>query len=336
MANALFLSRRDLRGLAEPAEFVDAVREAYRQRGYGAAAEPRTKLLNDDPAGMLTGYLAILPDTGAMGGYMYSGGFTSRDAWFFTPLFDAETGEPLALLDGVNMNPFKTGAAGATAVDVLAREDTRKLGLIGSGPQAAGQLQATLAVRSFETVQVYSPTQSHREEFAREFNGKLKPKVEAVDSSSDAVHDADVVITATTSSTPVVDSADLSEGTHVTAMGQYDPGNRELDSETIRRSKYVLDLTARAYRDAGAFLHAREEGLVDDEHVHAELGEIVAGKRPGRETRDELTVFDSGGTGIETVAGAYLLYEKARSKGIGTPIEFAPADEALTGRPDSF
>lgn len=281
---------------------------------------------------MLTGYLAVLPETGAMGGYIYSGGFTSGDAWFFTPLYDAETGEPLALLDGASMNPFKTGAAGATAVDELAREDARTLGLLGSGPQAAGQLQATLTVREFETVKVYSPTAEHRRSFAEEFNEKLAPEVRAVSSSSDAVANADVVVTATTSSTPVVDSQDLEDGTHVTAMGQYDPGNRELDPETIARAKYVPDLRDRAHQDAGAFLHAKEQGVIDDDHIHAELGEVVAGKKPGRTSPGDLTVFDSGGTGVETVAGAYLLYERAKQRNRGKPITLASAEEALTGR----
>ena len=331
MTETLFLHSDDLDGLATPAEFVDAVREGYRQRGEGAAAEPRTKLGSEEPPGMLTSYGAVLPDTGAMGGYMYSAGFGAGDAWFTTPLFDAESGEPLAIVDGASMNPFKTGAAGAVGVDALAREDATSVAVIGSGAQARGQLRCTAAVRDLETVWIYSPTKDHRESFAGEMNERLDAAVAAVASPAAAVEGADVVITATTASEPVFDGDDLEAGAHVTAMGQYDPGKRELDATTIERAKYVPDLRARATKDAGSFLHALEAGVVDEDHIHAELGEVVAGEAEGRADDEEITVFDSGGTGIETVAGAYLLYEKAVEEGLGETIEFAPASEALTG-----
>jgi hypothetical protein len=105
-------------------------------------------------------------------------------------------------------------------------------------------------------------------------------------------------------------------------MGQYDRGKRELDAATIARATYVPDLRERAFQDAGSFLAAREAGVVDDDHVHAELGEVVAGHSPGRTSSDEVTVFDSGGTGIETVAAAWMLYERAKAEGLGETIEF--------------
>ncbi|QCW02047.1 ornithine cyclodeaminase family protein [Natrinema pallidum] len=331
MTDTLFLASSDVDSLATPAEYVDAVREGYRQRGEGAPAQPRSKFLREDPAGMFTAYAAILPDTGAMGGYMYSAGFGAADAWFMTPLFDAESGAPLALLDGASMNPFKTGAVGAVGVDELARDDADTLAIIGSGAQARGQLHATATVREFTDVRVYSPTPENRKAFASDFDDALEADVRAVDSSTAAVTDADVVITATQASEPVIDGDDLEPGTHVTAMGQYSPDKRELDAETIARATYVPDLRDRATLDAGSFIQALEADAITEDHVHAELGEVVAGTEPGRTSDDELTVFDSGGTGIETVAAAYLLYERASEQGLGQPIEFAPASEALTG-----
>jgi len=331
MTETLFLESSDVDGLATPAEFVDAVRDAYRQRGEGAPAEPRTKLGNADPPGFLTTYAAILPDTGAMGGYMYTAGFGAEDAWFTTPIFDANSGEPLALLDGASMNPFKTGATGAVAADELAREDANSAAIIGSGAQARGQLRALATVRDLETIWVYSPTKEHREEFAGEMDRRLDGSVAAVASAAAAVEGADIVVTATNASEPVFDGDALEDGTHVTAMGQYNPEKRELDAATIERAKYVPDLRDRAFQDAGSFLHALEEGVVDEDHVHAELGDVVAGNAPGRESDEEITVFDSGGTGIETVAGAYLLYEKATEAGLGETIDFAPGSQALTG-----
>jgi alanine dehydrogenase len=331
MTELLFLRSDELAGLATPAEYVDAVREGYRQRGEGAPAEPRTKLVGRDPPGMLTGYLAVLPESG-MGGYTYAAGFGDGDAHFFLPLFDPDSGRPVALLDGASMNPFKTGAAGAVAVDELARADATSVALFGSGPQARGQLRATATVRDLERVDVYSPTADHREAFAAEMNEELDATVAAVASPDAAVENADIVVTATDATEPVFDGDLLEPGTHVTAMGQYDAGRREVDPTTVARSTYVPDLRQRVTQDAGAFIHALEEGAVDDEHVHAELGDVVAGRAPGRESDDGITLFDSGGTGIETVAAAWMLYEKAREAGLGETLELAPASEALTGQ----
>jgi alanine dehydrogenase len=327
----LFLTSDELADLMDVADVVDAVREGYRQRGEGAPARPRTRLDSEQPPGMLTGYSAILPETGAMGGYMYAAGFGATDAWFVTPIFDADSGAPLAVVDGAGMNPFKTGATGAVGVDALARADASELALVGTGSQARGQLLATATVRSFASVEVFSPTADHRESFAAEFDGRLDADVRAVDSAEAAVRGADVVVTATTASDPVFDGDWLDPGTHVTAMGQYDPDKAEVDPTTVARATYVPDLRERVTRDAGAFVRAMEAGAVDEDDVHAELGDVVAGRAPGRTSDDEVTLFDSGGTGIETVAAAYYLYERATDAGRGTEIQFAPASEAMPG-----
>jgi alanine dehydrogenase len=280
---------------------------------------------------MFTGYLAVLPETGVMGGYTYGAGFGAGDAWFVTPLFDAESGEPLAVLDGASMNPFKTGAAGAVGVDELAREDARTVGIIGSGPQARGQLRAVDTVRDIDRVRVFSPTHENREAFAEEMGDVLESEVEAVEGSEQAVEGADIVVTATNAAEPVFDGDLLEPGTHVTAMGRYDDEEHELDTTAVSRAKYVLDLRARARQDAGSLMAAIEAGAVGEDHLHAELGEVVAGHAEGRVDDEEITVFDSGGTGIETVAAAHMLYERAREEGRGTTIEFAPASEAMRG-----
>lgn len=329
MTETLFLRSDETEGLATPAEYVDAVHEGYRQVGDGAPAEPRTTLPNADPPGMLTTYIAILPETGAMGGYTYSAGFGAGDAWFMTPVFDAESGEPLALIDGAHMNPFKTGAVGAVGIDVLARKDAETLAVIGSGRQARGQLVSAVTVREFSQIKVFSPTKDNREAFAAAMNEQLEPTVAAVASSAAAVEGADVVVTATNASQPVFDGDHLDDGAHVTAIGQYNPDKRELDGTTIQRATYVPDLRKRAFQDSGSFLQAMDEGLVDEDHIHAELGEVVAGVEPGRTADDEITVFDSGGTAIETIAAAHMVYEKARDAGLGTTIDFAPASQAM-------
>ncbi|MEF8814049.1 MAG: ornithine cyclodeaminase family protein [Halovenus sp.] len=332
MPEARFLRSDEVLDLADTAAYVEAVRAGYRQRGNGAPAKPRTRLDSDEPPGFLTGYFAILPESNAMGGYTYTAGFGSRDAHFALPLFEAESGKLLALFDGASMNPYKTGAAGAVGVDALARSDATAVGLIGSGTQARGQLLATATVRDLETVSVFSPTAENRESFADVMDGEMSAVVEAVTDAQSAVSGADIVITATTASEPVFDGDLLEAGTHVTAMGQYHPRKREVDGTTVARSTYVPDLRARTEQDAGAYMLAREHGEIPEDHVHAELGEVVAGVAPGRQSEDEITLFDSGGTGVETVAAARLLYDRARAEGRGRLLEFSPASEAFEGR----
>lgn len=328
----LFLKSAELAEVATPAEYVDVVRDAYRQRGEGAQAEPRTRLNNADPPGFLTSYLAVLPDTGAMGGYVYAAGFGQQDAQFVLPLFEYDSGELLAILDGASTNPWKTGAVGGVGIDELAREDATELGIVGSGTQARGQLYAAAAVRDLDSVRVYSPTAENREAFATEMDDELDATVEAVDSTVEAVADVDILVTATTSPEPVFDGEDLSPGTHVTAMGNYHPTNHEVDPTTVARSKYVVDLRGRLDQDAGAYRTALAEGAIEEGHVHAELGEVVVGDAPGRESDEEITLFDSGGTAVETVAAAKMLYDRAREAGLGQELDVSSASEAFPGR----
>lgn len=281
---------------------------------------------------MLTSYLSMLPETGRMGGYIYAAGFEAEDAQFLLPLFDGESGQLLALLDGASMNPYKTGAVGAVGVDALARKDVSTLAVIGSGPQARGQVASTATVRSFDTVRVYSPTAANRKAFAAEMSDRIGVSVEPVESSETAVRGADVVITATNATEPVFDGEGLEPGTHVTAMGQYDRGVREIDTTTVARAKYVTDLEERATNDAGAFLQAIEEDAIDESHLHGDLGAVLSGAVDGRTSPEEITVFDSGGTGVETVAVASMLYDRAQEEGLGTEIEISAASDALDGR----
>lgn len=332
MVDAVFIDSDDVAGRADAGEFVDAVREAYRQRGDGAPTRPRLTLRHDDPPGLFNSYSAILPETGVMGGYMYAAGFGDHDARFTTPLFDVETGRPLAVVDGAPLNTYKAGATGAVAVDALACEDASTLAVIGSGAQALGQLRAIVTVRDIERVEIYSTTPTHRETFAADASNAFDVTAVPAESSTEAVRDADIVVTATTASEPVVSDEAIGDGTHVNLIGQYDPDKREIEAATVARAKYVPDLRERAFQDAGAFLLARDAGVIDDDHVYAELGEVVAGKVPGRESDHEVTVFDSGGTALETVAAAYLLYEKAVEDGRGTPIRFASASEVYEGK----
>lgn len=330
MTETLFLSSEQTNDLASLEEYIDVVRDGFRQHGNGAPTAPKENLWNGRPKGRLAYYGAILPENSS-GALVHTSGFESNDTWFVTALFDPKTGEPLALIDGAAMNPLKTGATGGVGADVLARSDASTVGVIGSGAQARSQLRATALVRDLEAVRVFSPNRKHRETFATEMDTVLDASVTPVLSNQAAVNGVDIVITATTAPKPVFDGGQLDHGTHVTAMGQSHPEQRELDAETIRRAVYVPDLRERAFEDAGAFLYALEHDVVEADHLHADLGEVVAGRAPGRQTADEITVFDSGGTAIETVAAASLVYERAVERDVGSTIDFSATSEVQPG-----
>lgn len=330
MAQPLFLGSQEVADLANPEEYVDVVREAYRERGNGAPATPPVELVTEtEPKIAHVHYKVILPKMGVMGGYDYS---LISDAWFLTPIFDTQTAEPLAVLDGASMNPLKTGAAGAVAVDELAREDASVLGVIGSGSQARGQIQTIATVRDLDEVRIYSRTPANREDLAADMDQQLDADVKPVSTSDEAVEGVDIVVTATTASDPVFDGALLESGTHVNEIGTYGEEKRELDIAAIERSTYVLDHRDRLLENAGSFIYAYEEGAVTEEHLHGELGDVVAGEVPGRESDDEITVFDSAGTAIETASAAYMLYEKAKDKGLGQTFTVESMNEAFEGK----
>jgi alanine dehydrogenase len=323
MAEVLFLDTEDVDGLASPSEYVDAVHDGYVQRGRGApTTSPR--VLDDGREGStkLVAYSMILPDEGVMGGYVYTIGDAS---WYVAPIFDAGSGELLSVLDGAYINPIKTGAAGAVGAAALARGDASVLGVLGSAMQAEWQIRAIETVRDLERVKIYSPTPANREALARRLDDDLAPEVVAVGSNDAAIADSDILVTATSAREPIVEADQLTEGMHVNVIGGH--GKAEIDPEAIARATYVPDLRESAVHEVSGFRRAVDRGLVTEDHIHAELGDVVAGTAPGRQSPDEITVFDSTGTPVETVAAANLVYQTARERGVGTTLTFRSREE---------
>ncbi len=327
----LYLSGRDLKDLVTPSEVVDAVRDGFAFRGEGAPATAPSRIGTDDS--VITSYTAAFPEWNVMGGYMYAVG---DDVWYTTPLFDVDTGELKAILDGAVWNPAKTGAVAGVGTECLAAEDANSVGVVGSAQIARASLEAATTVREIETVEVFSPTEASRTEFADSVREDFGVDAEPVPSSAEAVSDKDIVIVATDSPSPVIDGEHISPGTHINAMGAAHP-KREIDIETFRKvDKYVPDVKSRVFghsvqerrRSAKGFLEALDANAVSENTLHGELGQVVAGRIPGRTDNEEITLLDSVGTAIETVSAAHLLYEKAIEEGVGTPIENIPRHES--------
>jgi ornithine cyclodeaminase/alanine dehydrogenase-like protein (mu-crystallin family) len=216
-------------------------------------------------------------------------------------LFDPETGQLLAVMDGRWITELRTAAASAISTRHLARSGAAVLAILGSGVQARSHLRALSLVRLFVD--------------------EMKDPVRAAASAADAVRGADVVVLATNSVTPAIEDAWVGAGTHVIAIGACRPSQRELDPALIARARLVVDSRDAAWQESGDVVQGIQEGRFPREHARVELGEILAGREPGRTSDGEVTVFKSLGLAIEDVAAAALAYRRAKEAGRGVPVE---------------
>ena len=232
-------------------------------------------------------------------------------------LFSGETGEVRALMNASAITAIRTAAVSGVATRLLAREDARELAILGAGVQARAHIEAMRAVRSFERVRIASRTFAHARAVADETGA------EAVESAEAAVRGADVVVTATNSSEPVLEHAWLEPGAHVNAVGSSIAKARELDSATIAACSLFVDRRESTVNEAGDYLVPLREGAIPGpEHIKAEIGEILTGAHPGRTSPDELTVFKSLGLAVEDLFAAEYVVRRALETGRGTTLEF--------------
>jgi ornithine cyclodeaminase len=230
-------------------------------------------------------------------------------------MLDPETGAPAALLDGAFLTAWRTGAASGLATDLLARPDAESLALIGAGAQARTQLLAVAAVRSLRRVRVYSRTPARAQALIEEMQGQegIPQDIAVAPTPEAAVAEADIVCTATNSSVPVFDGQALRPGTHINPIGSFTLEMRELDEETFRRAaRVVVDSRAAALAEAGEVVWAIRQGILREANL-VELGEIAAGRRPGRERPEEITLFKSVGLAVQDLVAAQRVWQRIRT-----------------------
>ena len=235
-------------------------------------------------------------------------------------VFDSETGRPLAVMDGELLTAMRTGAASGVATDTLARKNASVAAVIGAGVQGMRQLEAVCTVRTIREALVFDPDRERAEAFATEMGRRLGRTVRVLDTVS-AVFAADVVCTATSSGMPVVADADLAKGAHVNAIGTYRPDTREIPGAAVARATLVVDSREACLAEAGELVMAMAEGDLDPTVSPAEIGEVLAGSRPGRTEDSELTIFKSVGNAVQDLAVAGLILEEARRLELGTEVE---------------
>ena len=235
-------------------------------------------------------------------------------------MLDADTGEPLALMEGSTLTAIRTGAVSGAATDLLAHKDARNVAIFGSGVQARTQLEAICTVRAIESVWVFSPTHQHADEFAAQMAGQgpIPYDVKVAETARDAAVQADIICTATNSFTPVFNGRDLRPGVHVNSIGSYTPDMQEVDTKTIQRSLVIVDSRESVMAEAGDLIIPLHQGLISHNHIHAEIGEILTGTKSGRTSDDQITYFKSCGVAVQDAAAGHLALVQAEHLNLGT------------------
>ncbi|HZV55273.1 MAG TPA: ornithine cyclodeaminase family protein [Rhodocyclaceae bacterium] len=315
---ALFLSEADVKQLLTMDLALEAVEAAHRAHGTGRAIDiprQRTRV----PTASLHILQGALLDEGVMGYKAYT--VSKEGARFLVHLFDATSGRLLAMIEADYLGMMRTGATGGLAAKLLAREDATTVGLFGAGWQAQSQVEALCRVRQIKRVKVYSRDPEKRRaataDFARRFGQKFGFEAIPAESAEEAACDSDIVVAITSSATPVFDGAWLDDGCHVNAAGSNALIRREIDETTVRRAGVIcVDSRATALAESGDLLSALEKGRLHAGQL-VELGEVVAGVRPGRTAADKITLFESQGMAIQDLALANRLLRLARERRLG-------------------
>lgn len=239
-------------------------------------------------------------------------------------LLEAETGRPVALLEGAALTAIRTGAASGAATDLLARPESRTAAIFGAGVQARTQLEAVCTVRPIETVWVHDPLAAAVERFIADTAGQgpIPGDLRPAANPREAVCQADVICTATTSRTPVFSDSDLKPGVHINAVGSYQPEVQEIPAETVVRAWLVVDSREAALAETGDLIQPMLRGWIGPEHIRAELGEIVAGHKPGRTSHDQITLFKAVGIAVQDAVAAAVVQENAARLGLGQQVRW--------------
>jgi ornithine cyclodeaminase len=321
--SVLVISEHDVRELLDMESCVEAMEEVLASLARGELHNPLRSIARAPGAETLLGLMpsyrggaapayglkeiVVVPSNPARGLDTHMGSVL---------LHDGETGELLAVLNASPITEIRTAAVSGVATRALARRDAQRVAILGAGAQARGHVHAMRAVLDDPEIRIWSRRLEEAEALAAETGASVAPSVDA------ALFGAEVVCTTTAATEPILERRWLAPGAHVNAVGSCFPTTRELDTETVAAASFFTDRRESCLNEAGDYLLAAAEGAVGPEHIKAELGEVLAGMHPGRESEDELTVFESLGIAVEDLASAELIVRRARERGLGTEAGF--------------
>lgn len=323
----LILSEKEVANLIDIDELIAALEQAHIQYSTGKAVMP-VRLVVPLPQiqGRITSMPGYLNEDKALGMKLVTyfqdnpkQGLPSILATIM--LFSSETGKMIAAMDGTYITTIRTACASAMATRSLANPETPVLGILGAGVQARAHIEALARVRKLARVRIYSPSGTSAAKIKSEMEAALGIPIEAVASAEAAVRDVDVLVTVTTAKEPIMKPEWLKAGVHINAVGSHRPDLRELDGATLAKAKVVVDSREAVMGECGDILLALKEKSVGENVIHAEIGEVLAGTKPARNSASEITLYKSVGIAIQDVATAQLVYRKALETKIGTTVE---------------
>jgi alanine dehydrogenase len=320
------LSREDVRQALPMYQAIETVKGAFAQLSTGQADVPLRLALNVPRHNGVTLLMPAYLHTDEQMAVKIVSVFHENPAQglplihALVVVVDATTGRPAAIMDGIYLTALRTGAASGAATDLLARQDTHIAAIFGAGAQGRTQLEAVCAVRPIQEAWIYDKEPERAAAYADEMSQRLSLPVRVAETPAEAVHRADVICTATTSSSAVFEDVDVQPGTHINAVGAYTPEMQEIPVETVLRAKVVIDHREASLAEAGDLLIPLKQGLITEDHIYAELGEIAAGLKPGRASPEEITLFKSVGVAVQDVAAAGAVLEAARRLNLGSEV----------------
>ena len=323
MSEVIILSQREVKLCLPMSKAIQAVREAYIAFAKGQVKMPPVMHLDvsqyNGEIDIKSGYIE---DFGLIGTKIASGFYDNHKLGLppgiaIIILMDLKTSMPLAIMDGTYVTAYRTGAAGAVAANVLAKKDSEIIGVVGAGTQARMQILALREIFSLKEVKVWDINTAARDLYSKEMSEQLNITVEPVDSVKDAVVESDIVVTVTPSKKALVMKDWIKKGTHINAIGADGPGKQELDPMIIKVADKVVVDSLKQCRIIGEIQHALKNGLIKEANIHAEIGQILIGEKKGRESDNEITLFDSTGLAAQDIAAANIVYKQAKERGMG-------------------
>jgi len=316
----IFVNKERIASLLPMNECIEVMEKTFRSLAAGECLQPLRNIMKlparNGVLGMMPGYAEKL---GVMGIKVITVFHANSEVGLpshqgIVILFDAKNGHPLMLFDALEITAIRTAAASAVATKLLSRMDASTLAIIGSGEQAKRHIEAITLVRTIKQVNIWSRNKKNAKDLAETAHGIYGVPIAVSGDINETVTNADIICTVTSSKEPLVSGDWISAGTHINAVGSSTPTARELDTAAMVRSKLFTDCYDSIFNEAGDFLIPKKEGAVTDDHVKAELGEVLTGVKKGRENNDEITVFKSLGIAAEDIFSAFHIYKKINAE----------------------
>jgi ornithine cyclodeaminase len=314
--NPPFIGREEVAALLPMQECIDVMESTFRALANGECVQPLRSIMwlpdKTGLLGMMPGYAA---GPRVMGIKLITVFHANKDSGYpshqgIVVLFDAKHGQPLMMFDATEITAIRTAAVSALATRALSRENSERLAIIGAGEQAQRHIESILLVRKIKEIRIWNRNEANAEALSKKIAARRSIDIQVTKTVQQAVEQADIVCTVTASRQPLLNGDWISNGSHINAVGSSTPFSRELDSTAVVRGALFTDRYESIFKEAGDFLIPKEEGVITDAHVKAELGEVLCGVKKGRESDEQITIFKSLGLAVEDIFSAWHIYQK--------------------------